>query len=96
MSSHVASMLRQHRPDFSAAHFSIWLDDFQKEFRSLYDLGFVGDINHVAAYTLEMLPLQGYAIPSRALDLMKYDSIMSKFSAKALFLIRSEIVIIVS
>jgi len=82
MSSHVFSMLHRYRPNFSTSQFSVWLDDFQKEFRSFYDLGFVGDINHVATYTLEMLPSKGIAmVPSMAIDLIKYDSIMSKLSS---------------
>ena len=86
MSSHVFSMLHRYRPNFSTSQFSVWLDDFQKEFRSFYDLGFVGDINHVSTYTLEMLPLKGIAIPSMAIDLLKYDSIMSKLSSTAYYI----------
>lgn len=78
MSPHVASMLQRYRPDFSVSQFTSWINDFQKEFRSLYDLGFVGDVNHVAAYTLE-IPLEELSIPSMASDLMKHDSIMSRF-----------------
>lgn len=87
MASHVFSMLHLYRPNFSASQFTLWLGDFQKEFRSFYDLGFVGDINHVAAYTLEMLPLKGIAIPSMAVDLIKYDSIMSKLLVEIILVV---------
>lgn len=73
-------MLHRFRPNFSTSEFSIWLDDFQKEFRSFYDFGFVGNINDVAAYTLELLSSKELVIPSTAIHLIIHDSIMSKLS----------------
>lgn len=55
------------------------MDDFQKMHRPQWDLAFIGEIDDIMQYSLKILALKGVASSSVAADVMKHESIMSKF-----------------
>jgi hypothetical protein len=82
MSVHVLSMILQYRiksKDFELKDCAQLMDEFQKKFRQHHDLAFVGDLDAITQYSLEVFSMKGFVpFSSVAVEVMKLESLMSK------------------
>ena len=84
MSFHVLSMILQYRikksKDVELPDCVKLMDEFQKKFRQHHDLAFVGDLYAITQHTMQVFSMKGVLpFSSVAADIMKLESLMSKF-----------------
>ena len=79
MPLHVISVLTHYKSWQEAApsEYIPIMKEFQNRYRSYYDLGYIGNIEDVINYCFRLLSANGLPSKSIAVDLMKYESMMS-------------------
>lgn len=82
MSVQILSMFLQYQKkslNVSLGECEKLIREFQNEFHSKYDLGFVGDINVIARYSMAVISSRGICSSAAAVNIIKIESLMSKY-----------------